>query len=248
MAILREFARPLTIAEAEHLLHERGSSAALLSGGTGLVADLERRLRPEIATVIDISHLGLCYVRAGAGLLHLGAGATLTDVLENPVADAFADGLLARAARGEGPVNLRNAATVGGIVATAEHDSEFYAALLALDASVVTTDHEQPVMLSALTAARRIVLEVRIATHELHGGAARGGHARLTRTPADRPIVAALAVRDTNGLRIALCGVADHPVLAGHEYAPYADFAGSAEYRRAMAEILAARAVDQLDA
>lgn len=245
MAILREFARPLTIAEAEHLLHARGSSAALLSGGTGLVADLERRLRPEIDTVIDISHLGLCYLRAGADMLHLGAGATLTDVLENPVAAALADGLLARAVRGEGPVNLRNAATVGGIVATAEHDSEFYAALLALDASVVTTDREQPVRLSALTPARRIVLEVQIATRERP---MRGGHARLSRTPADRPIVAALAVREPEGIRVALCGVADHPVLVGQEYAPYADFAGSVEYRRAMAEVLVARAVNQLGA
>ena len=61
---------------------------------------------------------------------------TLSGVTAHPTLRELADGLLVRAARGEGPVNLRNAATVGGVVACAEYDSEFYAALLALDASV----------------------------------------------------------------------------------------------------------------
>ncbi len=66
----------------------------------------------------------------------MGAMCTLAALTEHAEAAALAGGLLLRAVRGEGPVNLRNAATVGGAVACAEYDSEFYAALLALGASV----------------------------------------------------------------------------------------------------------------
>jgi CO/xanthine dehydrogenase FAD-binding subunit len=238
MAILSEYLRPSTVAEAERLLQERGEGAIILAGGTQVVADWERRTRPAIEAVIDIGRLGLGDVRTGGELLRAGATATLTDLIENETAAALAGGLLVRAARGEGPPNLRNAMTLGGVVAGAQTDSEVYAALLALGASVLVTRHDAPVPLAGFTAGARIITEVLIPLDDL-----RGGLARVARTPTDRPIVAAVAVAGAGGTRVALCGVGERPILDGDPYRPFSDFKGSADYRQAMAAVLKARAL-----
>ena len=134
---------------------------------------------------------------------------------------------------------MRNAATIGGVVASGELDSEFYTALLALDAGVVLHDgkQEHTVRLEDLQSIVGLVTAVLIPT-----ASAGAGLARVARTPADRPIVAAVAVRTAAGERVALCGVARRPVLLGAKLDPPDDFRGSAGYRRAMAEIVVQRA------
>ena len=75
--------------------------------------------------------------------------------------------------------------------------------------------------------------------------------ARVARTPADTPIVAAVGRRDEEGnVRMALCGVADIPILVDPDEIenvdPPADFRGSAEYRRQMAGVLGGRVLAAL--
>jgi CO/xanthine dehydrogenase FAD-binding subunit len=65
----------------------------------------------------------------------------------------------------------------------------------------------------------------------------------VARTPSDRPVVAAYATAGSAGDRVALCGVGPRPLLAGRPLNPPSDFRGSAEYRLAMAEVVAARAL-----
>lgn len=238
MAILSEYLRPTTVAEAERLLRERGPSAALLAGGTQVVADLERRLLPEVEAVIDIGRLGLGDLDSDGAALRAGAAVTLTDLTTHAAGASLANGLLARAARGEGPVNWRNAMTLGGIVAGAQTDSEVYAALLALGASVITATSTGPVPLESFETGGALITSVLI---PLAG--VRGGHARVARTPSDRPIVAAVAVASPERTRVALCGLGSRPLLDGAPYTPYADFKGSAEYRQAMAAVVKQRAL-----
>jgi hypothetical protein len=66
--------------------------------------------------------------------------------------------------------------------------------------------------------------------------------ARVARTPADRPIVAAAVLQAAGVERDAFCGVASRPVLSGATLSPPDDYKGSAAYRRAMAEIVVQRA------
>lgn len=239
MALLQAIYRPKTMAEAFDTLARTDQLLLPLAGGTWLIGQLETRALTGIDGVVDLRLLGLNRITMDDARLTIGAMTTLTEIMEHPVAGALADGLLRRTAQGEGPVTLRNAATIGGVVAVAAPDSEFYAALLALGATVTLCDgtRSTSVPLAELTNIVGLVTEVRLPVTE-----ARGGLARVARTPSDRPIVAAVAVRRAGVDRVALCGVAAKPVLVGAELNPPDDFRGSAGYRLAMVDVLVARA------
>ena len=74
----------------------------------------------------------------------------------------------------------------------------------------------------------------------------------MARTPADAPIVAAVARRTPDQQTLlALCGVAQTPVLVDPDDVadsidPPGDFRGSAEYRRAMALTLTQRVLEEI--
>ena len=262
MAILAEHHNPKTLSEALDLLAERTSRRVPLAGGTHLVAALETRQRRNVDGVVDLSGLGLAYIQRDGPSLTVGAMTTLTDLIEHPLCAALAGGILPATARFEGPLNLRNAATVGGLVALAEPDSELYAALLALNASVVAVDREGLEAVSqlaefAISQPRLARPPMLITEIRLPLGQAAGGHARVARTPMDRCIVAAVVVTAMDSpssshapkigeygdtMRTALCGVGPRPLLAGGPLSPEADFKGSAEYRLAMVEVVGRRA------
>ena len=239
MAILHEYHCPTSLAEALRLVDAPDRRRQLLAGGTTLVGALETRARRDVDGVIDLRKLGLDTIRPEDGTIRIGAMTTLTALVDHPATRELAGGLLSRAARGEGPINLRNQATVGGVIATAAYDSELYAALLALEAEVVIHgrggDVRRP--LADLGPIDGIITDVRVPRRN-----GRSGLARVARTPSDRPIVAAVTVLDDAGARTALCGVAARPVLDGTPLDPPDDVRGSAEYRLAVVEIVRERA------
>jgi CO/xanthine dehydrogenase FAD-binding subunit len=246
MAILAEYHKPGSLAEAVALLRRTDVRLRPLAGGSQLVGSLETRAANDVDGVVDLAALGLNQIVETADLLLIGATATLSAVSEHPVAGELAGGILRRTAHYEGPVNLRNAATVGGVVAGAETDSEFYAALLALDASVIVSDGEQefliPLNTFVIPSSHHLITAVTLPIRPL-----RAGHARVARTPSDRCIVAAVAVVGDGVARVALCGVGDRPLLAGSPLNPPDNWKGSAEYRLAMAEIVRERALTEAE-
>jgi probable selenate reductase FAD-binding subunit len=243
-ARVAEYRRPGTVAEALALLDRPG--AVVLAGGTRL----NRSPRLEPVAVVDLQDLGLGGIaRLGEGMLRVGAMTTLQEVVDDkgvPVA-------LRDAARRAEPSTLRAAATVGGCVASAEPTSELLATLLVHDAQVALAgrDGVETLPLAELLAAPAL-LAGRIVTALTIDGTGVTAAARVGRTRADRPIVAAVARRTgSGGLRLALTGVARTPVLvdptlvtAVQDLDPPGDFRGSSEYRRALAATLAARALE----
>jgi CO/xanthine dehydrogenase FAD-binding subunit len=236
--------RPATMQEALALLQRGGTIA--IGGGTKVNAAPDGRP----AEIVDLQALGLGRIERLPGGIGIGAGATLQRI----ATDAAVPAVVREAARREEPSTLRAAATLGGCVAAGRWDSELLAALLAYAATVTLAgpDGDRLVGLDALLADRgqlagRIITHVAAAT----GGAAQA--ARTGRTPADRPIVAAVA-RQAGDTWLALAGVSATPVLtraAGADLDgwldrldPPADFRGSAEYRRALAVTLARRVLE----
>jgi CO/xanthine dehydrogenase FAD-binding subunit len=258
MALLSEYHKPTTIQEAMQLLRRSEASLVPLAGGSQLIGELETRSRRDVDGVVDLSGLGLSFIHVEDDHLSIGAMTTISDMVAHSEVGALAGNILRRVARYEGPINLRNAATVGGILAAAAADSELYAALLALGASIVTHDGQSETIiplasttppllagevgrgLSAVGEVGRgsLITEIRIPRASLSSG-----HARVARTPMDRPIVAAVAVIGDGIERVVLCGVADRPILDGEGIHPISDFKGSAEYRREMAAVMRRRAL-----
>jgi len=240
MAQVSAYERPKSLDEALAALSR--PSAVVIGGGTKVNA--ARRSVP--ITVVDLQALHLDGVQELAnGSVRIGATTTLQRLAE----DADLPEVIREAAGREQPSTLRAVATLGGCVATAEPSSELLAALLVHDARVSLAALEGVEATSPLadllddlaSLAKRIITAVTIET----GGVSAA--ARVGRTIADRPIVAAVARRAPSGeIRLALAGVAATPVLAAGatEYHPVGDFRGSSEYRRSLAATLSSRVLE----
>ncbi len=133
MSNIKTYQRPASLEDAWRLLSEEGKTAKLVGGAVdvGLFAP------PEVATLIDLSHLLSTSVesRDGGGLV-IGAGVTLTELLESPQAQAYGGGILVTMLRQVASPLLRNAATLGGALASTHPWSDVITLLLALDAQV----------------------------------------------------------------------------------------------------------------
>jgi CO/xanthine dehydrogenase FAD-binding subunit len=127
---IREYVRPSSLAEASAILR-RSEENRIIGGLTAL-----KLANTSIGTAIDLSSLGLDYVRNEGGRLRIGAYASLRSVELSPLCRASASGLLSRAAGRVGGVQLRSHVTLGGSVSSRWAISEFLAALLALDAEL----------------------------------------------------------------------------------------------------------------
>jgi CO/xanthine dehydrogenase FAD-binding subunit len=138
--------------------------------------------------------------------------------------------------------------TIAGCVATADPESELFAALLVHNAvvtirSAAGTRHVSLASGLSLTAGELI-------TAITMESAGTGVAERVGRTPADKPIVAVVGRQLPDGrLLLAACGVADRPILLDEqvELKPAGDFRGSGAYRQQMVLVLKRRVQEQLN-
>jgi carbon-monoxide dehydrogenase medium subunit len=217
---LQTYHRPDSIEEAVTLLRQGGSTTVALAGGTTLVASGRR----DVETVVDLRQLPLSYVRAQGAKLCIGATTTLQQLVEDPAIQAFSGGVLSETARAEAGRNLRNAATIGGTVASSVGDAPLLTALLAVDAQLmVFAPESRQIPIAGFLAYRERLLDDGALITEiglpLLIGPLGAAYAAVGRTPRDRPIVCAvarfeLAAGIAANVRIALGGVADVPVRA----------------------------------
>jgi probable selenate reductase FAD-binding subunit len=212
---LAEIQRPTTLAEAVRLLRRPNVKTAILAGGTTLVPQARR----DVQSLVDLRDLKLAYIKREGNTLRIGATTTLQDIVES--SDVLP--ALAQAARDSAPINVRNVATMGGVVASAGFGSPLPVALLALDAVLVIYSPEarqSPV--AAFLAYREkllrdgmLITEVGIPLTD-----ARIVFEKVSRTPSDAPIVCVatrLRLTATEGsmardVRVAVGGVGPIPV------------------------------------
>jgi CO/xanthine dehydrogenase FAD-binding subunit len=227
MPMITEYHRPDNAADALALLGRTEPRTVPLAGGTWLVPRLGRQV--PAGAVVDLRDLGWRGIERDPDTLRIGPMATLSEVAASPVCMALADGILARTARTDATVNVRNQATVGGTVVVAPADSEFVLALLALDAELTVQSSAGGYRIWSLEDLLQapenalmggLITQIRI--HLPLSSAA--GLARVARTPSDHPIVSAVAlcaesrwhqedVRVSGRVRIALGGVGRRPLI-----------------------------------
>ena len=244
MASIRAYHRPTTLDEALALLARSDVVSAPLAGGTvlnGLPTEV-----PE--EVVDLQALGLSDISRDGAVLEVGSATTLRDFVDHE----WTPPLLRDLALREAPNTIRNAATIGGTVAAADPESGLLCGLLA---------HAATLRIARVSGADDVALaEFLDGDRPLDGGlitlvripiGGEGAFEATARTPADIPIVLTVGHRSDEGvLRLAAAGVASHPVLIDSDRIadldPPDDFRGSADYRRHLVTVLAARVVGRL--
>jgi carbon-monoxide dehydrogenase medium subunit len=128
--------RPSSVSEALDALARHGEQARIVAGGTDVLVELQRGVKPTGA-LIDVSALReLKYVRRSGDTIALGGLATHNDVLAAPFArDAMLP--LAQACVEVGAPQIRTRGTIAGNLVTASPANDTIAPLIALDAEIV---------------------------------------------------------------------------------------------------------------
>jgi carbon-monoxide dehydrogenase medium subunit len=134
------YVKAKSVKEAADFL-ARNPEAKLLSGGMTLIPTLKQRLAKP-THVVDIGQLAeLRGIEAKGGKLVIGAGTRHHEVAASPVV-AKAVPALAELAGVIGDPQVRNMGTMGGSVANNDPAADYPAAVLGLNATVVTTKRE----------------------------------------------------------------------------------------------------------
>ncbi|HEY0756639.1 MAG TPA: FAD binding domain-containing protein [Ktedonobacteraceae bacterium] len=134
----KTFLQPGSLTEALDLLDQYGSNARPIAGGTDVLVELARGVKPT-QTLIDLSALpGLDYVELRDEFLSIGALATHNALLRSPLGWQYALPL-AQACQEVGAPQIRTRATVAGNLLTASPANDTIPPLLALDARLVLT-------------------------------------------------------------------------------------------------------------
>jgi len=133
---VQAYRRPSSLEEAWNLLREGGKAAKPVGGGI----DVGLYLPSEITTLVDLARLPLAYVREEEGALVIGAGTTMTELLEDRRAQDYLDGILTEVLLQVASPLLRNLATVGGTLASRHPWSDVIPLFLVFDAGVELFD------------------------------------------------------------------------------------------------------------
>jgi aerobic carbon-monoxide dehydrogenase medium subunit len=261
--LLREldYARPASVKEAVQLLSAREDARAL-AGGQSLVNVMKTRVAaPEL--VVDLNGIdALRGIAADGGALTIGAMTTYAAIVDSSEV-AAARPVLAEVARTIADVQVRNRGTIGGNVCSNDPTNHFPPLLAALQAEftirspagerTVDTDEFFEGVFATAVHPGDLLTAIRIPAK----GDARDGWASATLGREGTGIVSVAASVSGGSARIAIGCVAATPVVLtasadetavadavkSAELDPPNDVHASADYRRHLASVLAARAV-----
>jgi carbon-monoxide dehydrogenase medium subunit len=128
---VQAFYQPSSVSEALKLMQAH-KGARVLAGATDIAPQAQRSTK----YLIDVTRLGLDYIRRERGGYTIGACATMGAVENSPKLRALANGILPQALATCGSIQLRNLATLGGNLANASPAADSATPLLALDATI----------------------------------------------------------------------------------------------------------------
>jgi carbon-monoxide dehydrogenase medium subunit len=220
-----EYVKPTSVDAALHTLAEHLGEARVLAGGQSLVPMLGMRLLRPTA-VVDINGLGdeLGGIDARGSETVVGALVRYAEIAGSPVISERLP-LLADVVRYIGDRQVRNRGTIGGALAQADPTGEMALACLALDATVVarTLEGERDIPIGELFAGsyhtvlepEELLVAVRFPPAPDHCRFFERG--RKHNDFAVVSVAVAASGDPANGfrgVRIALGGVNDRPVLA----------------------------------
>jgi carbon-monoxide dehydrogenase medium subunit len=244
-----EYARPGTVDEAVRLLGTSPNARPLAGGQTLINVMKARAAQPDL--LVDLADLEeLRGVTLKDGALEIGAMTTYADLMgsadvnrERPV--------LARVASEIADVQVRNRGTIGGNVCLSDPTNHFPPLMVAMNAqmtiagpngkrSVPAEDFFLGVYMTAVQPGE-LLTKITIPPAQADG------FASVTIGREGTCIVNAAATRNGE-IRLAIGCVAAVPVTSLENLDPPSDVHGSADYRRHLAKVVAARAIEEASA
>jgi len=249
-----EYQRAKSVADAAAALARSGGKA--LAGGQSLVGAMKLRLANP-GTVVDLSGIK----KEGEALV-IGALTTHAEVASSAVVKQ-AIPALAALAEGIGDRQVRNRGTIGGSIANNDPAADYPAAVLALNATVLTNKRKIAAddffkgMYETALAADEIITAVSFPVPK------KAAYVKFPNPASRFALVGVFVAQTATGMRVAVTGAASHvhrsnaleAALAKSFTADAAkgvkipadalntDLHGSAEYRAHLVSVLAARAV-----
>ena len=257
-----EYARPASVQEAVRLLSEHDGARALAGGQTLINVMKARAASPDVLVDLDrLEELRGIELRPD-GTVEIGAMATYTDIIDS--AEARARPILGEVCAQIADVQVRNRGTIGGNVCSNDPTNHLPPLLVAINATMTILGANGERTVSAedfflgvyMTAAGPGDLLTKVSVP----AGKSDGFASVVIGTDGTCIVSAAASLDDGSPRIAIGCVDAVPVIVrakstdagavkdavrGAGLQPPSDVHASAEYRSHLAEVVAARAVDQ---
>jgi CO/xanthine dehydrogenase FAD-binding subunit len=189
-----KYEKPEKLEIAYSLLQQQGAS--VIAGGAWL-----KLLPKTIETAVDLSKLGLDFIRETDHQVEIGAMSTLRFVECSKEVQALGDGILSDAIHGIMGVTLRNIATIGGSVFGKFGFSDLLTPLLVLDAEVVCYQHGAMSLENFLNEKIRqdIVTQINIPKKQINGY-----YRSVKKTANDFPVLNIAISKEGNKCRIAV--------------------------------------------
>jgi aerobic carbon-monoxide dehydrogenase medium subunit len=132
-----DYQAPTTIDEALSLLSANADEAKILAGGHSLIPAMKLRLA-QPALLVDLARIkDLSYIREEANSILIGAMTTHYEIESSSLLKGICP-LLPECASHIGDVQVRNKGTIGGSVAHSDPAGDWPAAIIALNAVMVT--------------------------------------------------------------------------------------------------------------
>lgn len=247
-----EYHRPKSIEDALELLKRSSIKTVPMGGGT----NLNQPSRDPIA-VVDLQELGLNKIEKRGKLLIVGATVTLDDLSGQPDVQPSLGDIINH----EVTHNLRQVATIGGTIVSADGVSPFTTVMMALNVTCSIQPGEEQIKIADLLPIRKEILDHRLITSVSLPLNVRMAYEYISRTPADRPIISvAVCQWSSRRTRVVIGGFGKEPVLAfdgpdaggagmaaKNACSGSQDLLASEEYRYEMAEILTNRCLQRLE-
>ncbi len=260
-----DYKKASSVSEAVSMLSESGIDAKVLAGGHSLLPAMKLRLnRPEV--LIDIGSIpGLDSISEDGDEIVVGANCTHNQIATSEVINNDLN-ILAQTAGVIGDIQVRNRGTIGGSLAHADPAADYPATILATDAkievegsngtrSIAARDFFQGIFTTEL-ADDEIITAVRFPK------VSNGAYVKFSQSASRFAVVGCAAVKNGNGVKIGLTGVADTPyratgvenAMGDADAADHAvdgvevmgDHFASAEYRAHLAKVFVGRALSAL--